>query len=176
MKIAVVGATGLVGGVMLKVLEERNVQIDKLLPVASEASIGKKVVYMGNEYVVVGLQQAVDEKPDIAILDISMPTVTGIEASRYLKKYVPETKVLILSRHDNEEYVKQVLNFGACGYVLKDDAGDDLLRAVKEIMKGNIYLSPKLTTYFINDYFMNNNLTWNFIPEVLCRIKNAFEP
>jgi len=67
MKIAVVGATGLVGSVMLKVLEERNIKIDLLIPVASEASIGKKVVFKGKEHIVIGLQQAVAEKPDIAL-------------------------------------------------------------------------------------------------------------
>lgn len=67
MKIAVVGATGLVGGVMLKVLEERNIHIDQLFPVASESSVGKKVMFKGKEHTVIGLQQAVSEKPDIAL-------------------------------------------------------------------------------------------------------------
>ena len=69
-------------------------------------------------------------KPDIAIIDISMPGMTGIEISRQIKKYVPETRVIILSRHDNEEYVSELLRLGVNGYVLKDNAGDDLLRAV----------------------------------------------
>lgn len=67
MKIAVVGATGLVGVVMLKVLEERNIKIDQLLPVASESSVGKKVIFKGNEHTVIGLRAAVDQKPDIAL-------------------------------------------------------------------------------------------------------------
>lgn len=67
MKIAVVGATGLVGNVMLKVLEERNIQIDQIIPVASESSVGKKVIFNGKELTVVGIQQAVAEKPDIAL-------------------------------------------------------------------------------------------------------------
>jgi RNA polymerase sigma factor (sigma-70 family) len=91
-------------------------------------------------------------KPDITILDISMPTMNGIDVARKLKKYVPETSIIILSRHDNELYVKQLMEYGVKGYVLKDDAGDDLIRAVDEVSKGNIYLSPKLTTYFVQDY------------------------
>jgi len=67
MKIAVVGATGLVGGVMLKVLEERNIKIDEIIPVASESSIGKKVIFKGKEHSVIGLQKAVEKKPDIAL-------------------------------------------------------------------------------------------------------------
>ncbi len=67
MRIAVVGATGMVGTVMLKALEERNFPVTELIPVASEKSIGKKVVFKGNEYIIVGLQQAVEMRPDIAL-------------------------------------------------------------------------------------------------------------
>jgi DNA-binding NarL/FixJ family response regulator len=91
-------------------------------------------------------------KPDITVLDISMPTMNGIDIARKLRKYVPESNIIILSRHDNELYVKQLLEYGVKGYVLKDDAGDDLIRAIEEVSKGNIYLSPKLTTYFVEDY------------------------
>lgn len=91
-------------------------------------------------------------KPDIAIIDISMPGMTGIEISRQIKKYVPETRVIILSRHDNEEYVSELLRLGVNGYVLKDNAGDDLLRAVAEVAKGNIYLSPRITRKIVTDY------------------------
>ena len=68
MKVAVVGATGMVGNVMLKVLAERNFPLTELIPVASERSVGKKVAYQGTDYTVVGLQTAVDMKPDIALL------------------------------------------------------------------------------------------------------------
>ena len=67
MKVAVVGATGMVGNVMLKVLAERNFPLTELIPVASERSVGKKVTYQGTDYTVVGLQTAVDIKPDIAL-------------------------------------------------------------------------------------------------------------
>ncbi|MEL0274488.1 MAG: aspartate-semialdehyde dehydrogenase, partial [Flavobacteriaceae bacterium] len=67
MKVAVVGATGMVGNVMLKVLAERNFPLTELVPVASERSVGKKVTYQGTDYTVVGLQTAVDIKPDIAL-------------------------------------------------------------------------------------------------------------
>ncbi|MFT5919201.1 MAG: aspartate-semialdehyde dehydrogenase, partial [Granulosicoccus sp.] len=67
MRIAIIGATGLVGGVMLKVLEERNVQVDELFPVGSEASIGKTVVFKGKPVKVLGVAQVVSLKPDVAL-------------------------------------------------------------------------------------------------------------
>lgn len=94
-------------------------------------------------------------KPDITILDISMPTMTGIEATKYLKKYVSGTKIIILSRHDNEDYVKQLLKYGINGYVLKDDAGDDIIRAIDEVLDGNFYLSPRITSHIVTDYIVS---------------------
>ena len=67
MKIAVVGATGMVGNVMLEVLEERNFPITELLVVASERSVGKSLLYKGKKHTVIGLQDAIDQKPDIAL-------------------------------------------------------------------------------------------------------------
>jgi len=90
--------------------------------------------------------------PHIAILDISMPTMSGIDVARYMKKYVPESKIIILSRHDNEEYVKELLKTGVNGYVLKDDAGDDLLRAIDAVLKDNVYLSPGVAAKVVSDY------------------------
>lgn len=92
--------------------------------------------------------------PQIAIVDISMPSMTGIEVAKYLKKYAPDVKIIILSRHDNEEYVHQLLEFGIDGYILKDDAGDDLIRAVEEVLKGNLYLSPRIATSLVNDFIL----------------------
>jgi len=88
-------------------------------------------------------------KPDIAILDISMPTLSGLEASRVIRKYDKSIKIIILTRHDNEEYVQQAIKNGVNGFILKDSAGDDLLKAVRDVMNGNIYLSPKIVTNII---------------------------
>jgi DNA-binding NarL/FixJ family response regulator len=93
-------------------------------------------------------------KPDMAILDITMPTMSGIDIVRYLKRYAPDIKIIILSRHDNEEYVKELLKTGVNGYVLKDDAGDDLLRAIDAVLKNTIYLSPGVATKVVSDYVM----------------------
>ncbi len=101
-------------------------------------------------------------KPDVLILDISMPTISGIEAARRLKKYIPETKILVLSRHDNETYVNQLLECGISGYMLKDDVGDDLIRAVRAVFEGKIYLSPAITTGFVLNYLsLKKNISGN---------------
>lgn len=94
-------------------------------------------------------------KPDIVVLDISLPTMSGVDVARQLGKYVPETKVIVLSRHDNEEYVQQLLALGVSGYILKDGAGDDLILAIHEVMQGNIYLSPRITKKVIADLMVS---------------------
>lgn len=88
-------------------------------------------------------------KPDIAILDISMPTLSGLEAARVIRKYNKTIKLLILTRHDNEEYVHQAIKNGINGFILKDSAGDDLLKAIRDVINGNIYLSPKIVTNIV---------------------------
>jgi len=100
---------------------------------AGEAGDGKKA-----------LEEIEKIKPDIAILDISMPLMTGLEVARQLKKYHSEIKVILLSRHDNEAYINQTLQNNINGYVLKDYAGVELMRALSDVMMGDIYLSPKL--------------------------------
>jgi DNA-binding NarL/FixJ family response regulator len=84
-------------------------------------------------------------KPDLILLDISLPGMTGIEIARNIRKYHPNAKIIILSRHDNEEYVQQLLKLGIHAYVLKDDAGEDLLRAIEAVKKQERYLSPRIT-------------------------------
>ncbi|MCE9499396.1 MAG: response regulator transcription factor [Leptospira sp.] len=90
-------------------------------------------------------------KPDMVLLDISLPTMSGIEVARKLRKYHPDMKIIILSRHDNEEYVKELLKYGINGFVLKDDAGEDLLRAVGAVRKNETYLSPRITGHLISN-------------------------
>lgn len=92
----------------------------------------------------VALEEIDRLKPDVILLDISLPTVSGIEITRKVRKYHPNTLIIILSRHDNEEYISQLLKYGIHGFVLKDDAGNDLLRAVEAVLKGEKYLSPRI--------------------------------
>ncbi len=80
----------------------------------------------------------------LIVLDISMPRMSGIEATRRIKQRHPDVKVLILTIHDNEEYVEQARNFGAEGYLLKEDIGDELLPAITSLRQGGTYFPSHL--------------------------------
>jgi DNA-binding NarL/FixJ family response regulator len=91
-------------------------------------------------------------KPDIVIMDIAMPLMNGLEATRQIKRSCPAIKVIILSMHDNEEYIVQVLEAGAMGYILKDAAAKELIQALRTVHKGEAVLSPAITRIVIEDY------------------------
>jgi DNA-binding NarL/FixJ family response regulator len=82
--------------------------------------------------------------PDIVIMDVSLPDLNGIEATRKIKASAPSVKVLALSMHSSRQYVEEMLNAGAAGYLLKDCASDELVAALHEIMDGKTYLSPTI--------------------------------
>jgi DNA-binding NarL/FixJ family response regulator len=84
------------------------------------------------------------EKPDLVVLDIRMPKMTGIEATRQIKASSPEVRVLVLTAHDDDPYVFALLQAGADGYVLKTAAADELLRAVRTVHRGQSALSPEI--------------------------------
>lgn len=100
-------------------------------------------------------------KPDIAVMDISMPILTGLEVTRLLRKYDNEVKIIILSRHDNEEYIQEAIKNGINGYILKDNAGEDLIRAIQEVLKGNIYLSPRIVTMLTRGVLTSDRVVKN---------------
>lgn len=89
--------------------------------------------------------EAVSELPDVIILDINLPGMNGVEAIRYIKKVNKEIKVLVLTMYNHEEYLMKALSQGADGYVLKDAPSDELLEAIKKVMKGDSILTPSLT-------------------------------
>lgn len=91
-------------------------------------------------------------KPDVVIMDIAMPMLNGLEATRQIQRDYPQVKVLILTMHENEEYIRQVLAAGALGYVLKDAAAHDLLGAIRAVHRGEAVLSPAITRLVIEDY------------------------
>ncbi|OGO70249.1 MAG: DNA-binding response regulator [Chloroflexi bacterium RBG_19FT_COMBO_56_12] len=91
-------------------------------------------------------------KPDIVIMDIAMPLLNGLEATRQIKRSCPGVKVIILSMHDNEEYIVQVLEAGAMGYILKDAAARELINALRMVHRGEAVLSPAITRIVIEDY------------------------
>jgi len=90
--------------------------------------------------------------PDVVVMDIAMPLLNGLEATRQIRRDFPQVKVLILTMHENEEYIRQVLTAGALGYVLKDAAARDLLGAIRTVYQGEAVLSPAITRLVIEDY------------------------
>ena len=84
--------------------------------------------------------------PNLVILDISMPNLRGLEAIREIKKTYPKVKILVLTMHKKKEFLRQALQDGADGFLLKEDAGSELIRAVQTVRNGGKYLSPLLSS------------------------------
>jgi len=91
-------------------------------------------------------------RPDVILMDINMPNMNGVEATKELVQAFPNIKVLILSIHDDESYVTHVLKTGASGYLLKEMDADALIEAVKVVASGGAYIHPKVTHNLINEY------------------------
>ncbi|MGH3040581.1 MAG: response regulator, partial [Gaiellaceae bacterium] len=91
-------------------------------------------------------------KPDVVIMDINMPNMNGVEATKMLVNRYPETKVIILSIHDDENYVQHALKTGAQGYLLKEMNADALIDAVRVVAEGGSYLHPKVTHNLVKEY------------------------
>jgi DNA-binding NarL/FixJ family response regulator len=96
--------------------------------------------------------KALEQDVDLAILDVSMPRMTGIQAAAELQKRKPELKILMLSMHDSEQFLFEALKAGAAGYVLKSGADTDILDAVRAAMRGDSYLYPSAVTTLVRDY------------------------
>lgn len=99
-----------------------------------------------------GLQMATELKPDVVIMDITLPDINGIEATRRLKQINPNIAVVALTIHDDEQYFFEMLQAGASGYVPKRAAPDDLLIAIRAAKAGEIYLYPSLAKLLVSDY------------------------
>ncbi|MCI0521270.1 MAG: response regulator transcription factor [Chloroflexi bacterium] len=98
------------------------------------------------------VQLAAQLEPDIVLMDIAMPILNGLEATRQIKRNTPNVKVLALTMHENDEYIRQILACGAMGYILKDAAARDLLGAIRAVHRGEAVLSPAITRLVIEDY------------------------
>src|SRR5450755_3986314 len=85
-------------------------------------------------------------KPDLILLDIAMPALNGIDAARQLRKSVPLSKLIFLTMHGHPEYVTEAFRIGASGYLLKRGAASELLTAIREVLRGNRYISPLVGT------------------------------
>jgi DNA-binding NarL/FixJ family response regulator len=95
--------------------------------------------------------------PDVVIMDIAMPGLNGLEATRQLTKRFPGIKIIILTVHANEEYVLQTLQAGALGYLIKNAAPKDLITAIQAVMRGESYLTPSISRVVIDDYVRQTN-------------------
>ena len=98
------------------------------------------------------LQSVSELEPDVVLMDISMPGLNGIEATRQIRQNHPEVRVVVLSMHSNEEYVFQVLRAGASGYVLKQSDSSEVLTAIRAALAGGSFLSPPISRTVIDDY------------------------
>jgi len=119
-----------------KILEER-----RDWEVVAEAGNGRDAV-----------KQIQDIVPDVAVLDIGMPLLNGIEATRQIVRRAPSVRILILSMHSDEAYITQALQAGAKGYLLKDSADSDLIRAVGDVSAGRSFFSPAVARVMLDDY------------------------
>jgi DNA-binding NarL/FixJ family response regulator len=96
--------------------------------------------------------------PDIAILDASMPLLNGIDASRAIQRVRPDTKAIIVTVHDEDEYVLNAFRAGVRGYVLKKQAAADLLQAIKEVQAGSVYVSPGMSRALVDAVRTNTEM------------------
>jgi DNA-binding NarL/FixJ family response regulator len=109
--------------------------------VVAEASDGAEALHM-----------VATERPDIVLMDIGMARLNGLEATEQIAQAFPDVRVIILSMHDNQEYVLQALRAGAAGYLLKDSAKAELELAVRAVARGETYLSPPVSKHVIAAY------------------------
>lgn len=90
--------------------------------------------------------------PDVVLMDIGMPVMNGLEATRHIKKESPDTQVIVLTMHDNEEYIVQMLSAGASGYLLKRIAATELVSAIHSVVQDGSFLHPIIAKKLIKDY------------------------
>jgi DNA-binding NarL/FixJ family response regulator len=118
-------------------LLEKQSDID----VVGEAEDGQKAVALVRELA-----------PDIVIMDITMPNLNGVDATRQITAESPGVKVIALSIHSNKRFVADMLKAGASGYILKECLFDELIQSIRTVVGGNIYLSPRITGVIVDDY------------------------
>jgi DNA-binding NarL/FixJ family response regulator len=98
------------------------------------------------------LEMAAEKEPDVVVMDVAMPQLNGIEATRRLMNDQPDTKVVALSMHSDRRYVSEALKAGASGYLLKDGAFEELVTAIRAVIANKVYLSPRVAGVVVDDY------------------------
>ena len=104
--------------------------------------------------------QCLKHGPDVVLMDIGMPLLNGIEATSKILRITPSTKIIILSMYGDDQTVLAALRAGARGFILKDEAGDEVISAIKHVMKGNAYLSPQISSVLIEDIRRNESVLY----------------
>lgn len=102
------------------------------------------------------LEHVANNAPDIVLMDIAMPVMDGIEATRQIKARYPKVRVLILSQHDDHEYIRPLLQAGASGYVLKRSGGREVLTAIRQVYEQGAFLEPSVTRQLLDSYSQND--------------------
>jgi DNA-binding NarL/FixJ family response regulator len=116
-------------------------ELDGDIRVVGECENGRQALRMARELA-----------PDVVVMDISMPMLNGLDATRQIVKEVPATKVIMLSCHNDSDRVQQATQAGALGYLLKEDAATELIKAVREVKRGNAFLCPAISKRLIERY------------------------
>jgi DNA-binding NarL/FixJ family response regulator len=114
--------------------------------VVGEATNGREAV-----------QKAIELKPDVAVVDIGMPELDGVEVTRQIREAVPNTKVLVLTMHESDQMISRALDAGASGYLLKSDLTGCLPKAVKAIAEGKRFLTPKVSEIVLKGFLMTRS-------------------
>jgi DNA-binding NarL/FixJ family response regulator len=104
------------------------------------------------------LRIAYEQHPDVAVLDIGMPYLNGLETARRLREALPQTKIVLLTMHTEDPYVLEAIQAGAVGYVLKTQAMLDLVQAIQNVLQGQIYLSPRISRALVTAYLTRSDL------------------
>ncbi|OQY48289.1 MAG: DNA-binding response regulator [Anaerolineaceae bacterium 4572_78] len=136
-------------------LLERNVDIK----IVGEAVNGFEVI-----------QLVKDLSPDIVIMDLRMPDMSGVEATKQIKEMYPEVAVIALTAHDDDEYVFALMQAGANGYLLKTSEADEIVKAIRTVLKGELALSPSIAGKIVTQFASGKTL-----PDVLANMKNIYD-
>ncbi len=135
-------------------LLERHLDIQ----VVGEASNGQEAVMLAAEL-----------EPDVVVMDVRMPGMSGVEATKKIKENSPDMSILVLTAHDDDEYVFALLQAGANGYLLKTAEADELLKAIRTVISGQLALAPTVAGKVVTQFTQGNAL-----PDVLTTIKNDY--
>lgn len=124
--------------------------------VVGEAEDGRTAVHLAHTL-----------RPNVVLMDIAMPSLNGLEATRQIKRDHPEINVLVLTMYEHEEYFRQVLEAGASGYILKRAAASELVAAIRAVHNGEAVLSPSITRLLLEDYLRKDSIKSDTEPDSL---------